>query len=100
EEFARVKAGEWTESSLDESMVQPLLMPGVYNLYVVIIANAPNHRTPRKESRLVFHTLLKKMEELAEEELFFGEVCANAYTPEGVTACRSFRLTEVGGHQE
>lgn len=99
EEFARVKAGKWSERLLGESMVQPLVLPGVYNLYVVIIATAPDHRPPRKEGMLVFDSLLMTMERLAEGGFFFGEVCANAYTPDGAALCKNFSLTEVGGHR-
>jgi transcriptional regulator with XRE-family HTH domain len=94
-EFARLKEGVWIESQLDFSMVDPMVMKGEYNMYFVLVASDPKYHRTLRGGRMLFDSITSTVQALAEEGVFFNQVCAKALTPEGLSLCTHFKLSQI-----
>jgi len=98
DDYARAKAGELLDSEITVDRVQTLLEPGQYDIYFVQLCLHPRFRAMKYRKQLVC-SVLSVMEDLAKDEIFIREICANAYTPEGVGACRTFHMEPGKEHK-
>jgi len=96
-EFERARAGSLLDSEISVAKVQPLDVPGVYNLYFVLLGVLPGF--PGGGARLI-DAFFTRLEEMASRGVFFREVIANAYTAEGKRICEGFGMERVGPHQD
>jgi hypothetical protein len=90
-EFSAAKAGQLLDSDITADKVSFFELPGFYDVYFVSIGIEPRYRRP-KAVRQLFESIMKVVEDLAEHGVLIREVCANAYTPDGVALCRSLGM--------
>jgi hypothetical protein len=97
EEFSRAKAGEFYDNRLTLETIEPLDVPGAYNLYFVLIGVLPEHRYggPR-----LIEAFFDQLEAFASRGIFFREMCANAYTWNGKRLCEGFGMRAAGPHKD
>lgn len=97
EHFKRAKAGELLDSEITLDTVEPLDLPGVYNLYFVLLGVLPEY--PGAGAKLI-DAFYDHLEALATRGVFFREVCANAFTKHGKRICTGLGMTFVGPHKD
>jgi len=95
--FARAKNGQLLDSEITLTNFDPLELPGTYNLYFVLIGILPEH-APR--SRRLIEVFFERLTKLAESGIFFREICANAFTEDGIRTCEAFRLIRLKPHHD
>jgi hypothetical protein len=92
--YAKVKSGELLDSEVIASEIQPLDIPGFYNIYFTMIGHNNIH--------LALHNLIdafyKTMEDLATRGVFFRELSANALTENGARLCIGFGMKKAADH--
>ncbi|HEX5724581.1 MAG TPA: toll/interleukin-1 receptor domain-containing protein [Longimicrobiaceae bacterium] len=99
EDFAAARRGELSYRALTPDRLRLLELPGWYDLYVSGMGIQARHRKPPAFIRL-FDSLLEVAEELARNDVFISQVCANGYTDHGVSLCRSLELERTAAHRE
>lgn len=97
EHFRRAKAGELMDSEITLDTVAPLDVPGIYNLYFVLLGVLPE--CPGGGAKLI-DAFFDRIEALAVRGIFFREVCANAFTKDGKRICEGFGMTLIGPHRD
>jgi len=98
EDFARAKAGQLFDSEITADRVRTLLEPGHYDIYFVQLCLHPRFRTIEHRKQL-FGSVLSVIEDLARNDIFVREICANAFTPDGVSLCKGFDMEEGEKHK-
>lgn len=96
-EFERAKAGELLDSEITIDTVEPLDVPGIYNLYFVLLGVLPD--APGGGAKLI-ESFFDQLEALADRGIFFREVCANAFTKDGKRICEGFGMSSLGPHKD
>jgi hypothetical protein len=96
-EYNLARQGQLIDGHITTDKLKLFELPGQYDVYFVTMCiQSQFRRTPAV--RLLFNSLLQVIAYLAQEGVFIREVCANAYTPSGVSLCRSLGLMHVGNH--
>ena len=85
------------ESEITLERIPEFELPGHYHLYFVMMALKPKYRHT-EAVHLLYHSFLTVLEELAANQVFFDDIIANAYTPHGVSVCRSLGMQRIGNH--
>src|SRR5581483_249204 len=88
EQYDQAKAGQLMDVSITADRVRAFELPGIYNVYFAGIALKAEFRRPRA-MRMLLTSLLEVLASLASEDVFVGEICANAFTPGGAALCKS-----------
>lgn len=83
--------GRLLDIDITADRVQAFEIPGTYDIYFAGICIRPEYRRPKVMKTLLW-SLLSVLESLAREEVFVGEVCANAFTPGGAAICKSLGM--------
>ncbi len=96
ETFARATAGELFDGSITKDSVHALELPGDYLGYLPMIALRKEWRSAG--SAMMFLSLIRSLERLAEVGIFFRELCVNACTPDAIRLCDDLGLTHVCSH--
>ncbi len=99
ESYDLAKTGKLYGSDVTIDKVPFLLLPGRYKLYFVGFSLLRKHKT-LQNFRLLFEALLRGWEEFAESDIIFEEVCANAYTDEGLSLCKTLGMQKVCNHED
>lgn len=97
EDFELAKKGELQESLITIDRVPEFELPGRYHLYFVMMALRPKYRHT-EAIHMLYHSFFSVMEKLAESDVYFDDVLTNAYTPNGVSVCKSFGMRPIGNH--
>jgi len=97
EEFARAKDGLLNDSEVTTDKVRLFELPGEYDMYVTIFCLKPRFRRPLAVTKL-FDSFLDMLTLLARQGVFFREICANAYSANGVKLCRHFGMAPHKDH--
>lgn len=95
--YARALSGELLDSEITTDTIDPLDIPGTYNLYFVLLGVLPN--IPRGGEKLV-DSFFHELEQLALRGVFFKSICANAFTKDGVRVCDGFGMVKIGDHKD
>lgn len=96
-QFRRAKDGELLDSEITSDTLEPIDVPGIYNLYFTLLGVLPQF--PKGGPKLIdafFDHLLS----LAERCVFFREACANAFTKDGKRICEGFGMTPIASHRD
>lgn len=91
DQYEQAKAGALLDINITADRVQSIELPGVYDVYFAGIALRPDYRRP-SAMRILLSSLFEVLQGLAREDVFIGEICANAFTPGGVGLCKSLGL--------
>lgn len=91
DQYEEAKSGTLLDLNITADRVRSFELPGLYNVYFAGLALKPEFRRPRA-MRLLLSSLLEVLQALAKEDVFIGEVCANAFTPGGIGLCKSLGL--------
>ncbi|SKA98525.1 hypothetical protein SAMN02745166_02782 [Prosthecobacter debontii] len=94
--YALAKAGELFDSQIKTDTVVPFDFPGVYNAYFSHLGVLPGYRPHRRKLIEAFY---ENLEQLASKGVFFREICANAFSDEGIEICKGF-MTYIGPHKD
>ncbi len=97
EYFQRAKTGDLLDSEITVASVQPIDVPGVYNLYFVLIA--VNTECPGAGAKLI-DAFFDQLEALAARGIIFREICTNAMTKDGKRLCEGFGMTPLGPNKD
>lgn len=96
--YESVKQGKLMEGNIDPIECYDLFdIPGVYNMYIVSICLSEEFRNTVAR-QLLIDSFFDVLNELSKERVFFSEVMTNAYSVEGTSTCKAFRLTYYGPH--
>lgn len=95
--FAKAKRGELLDSEILLDTVEPLDVPGHYNLYFVLIGVLPDHHVGFGK---LMDEFFSRIESFAERGVFFREICANAFTRHGKRLCEGFGMEKFCDHSE
>jgi hypothetical protein len=79
--------------------IEFVCLPGVYRIYFIGFSILPRFKTYRT-FRMLMCALLGQFQLLAENEIFFAEVCANAFTEEGLSLCETLKMERICEHEE
>jgi hypothetical protein len=99
DDFAKAVQGQLRDGDIKSGRI-PDAIAGVYDVYFVQICLRPVYRMNLKILVQLFRSVFDALTELARSEVFVREVCANGYSEDGQSVCRSFGMTEVGPHVE
>jgi predicted MPP superfamily phosphohydrolase len=97
EDFEIAKGGKLLESNITTDRVPEFEIGGHYHLYFVMIALKPEYRHT-EAIHLMYHSFFSVLEQLAEEGIFFDDILTNAFTPSGVSICKSFKMSPIAQH--
>jgi DNA-binding winged helix-turn-helix (wHTH) protein len=96
--YEHIRAGQMEETELTADKVCRAILPGRYNIYIVCFLIDKGFRVlPAR--RLLYESFINRAAELRSKGIEIDRVCTNAFTPEGVSLCRSFGLREVCQHK-
>lgn len=97
ETFARAKAGTLDDGEIRVEHLNVIGLPGDYNLHFMIVCIRRGHRGVVMMRRLLdaFSDVLLQ---LSRRDVYFAEMCATAFTPEGEALCRTVRMRAIGRH--
>ena len=76
-------------------MVDPMVMQGEYSMYFVLVVSDPKYHGTLKGGWMLFDSITRTVQSFAEDGIFFNEVCAKALTPEGLSLCTHFKLSQI-----
>jgi len=96
--YSSLIGGTFEDSDLTIDNVRFLCCPGDYNIYFIIFVVRKPYRGYRV-NRMLYDAFLQKMQSLEQEGIRVVNVCANAFTPEGVGLCKSLGMRQVGTHE-
>lgn len=97
DQYQEARAGVMLDKDITADRARSFELPGVYNAYFAGIAILPEYRKPTV-LRMLLHSLLRVLEDLAREQVFIGEFCANAFTPGGVSLCKTLGMKRCARH--
>ena len=97
EDYASAMSGQLFDAQITADRVELFELPGEYTIYFAGLAISPAFRKPNAFFPL-FASLLDVLESLARGGTFFSNVCANAFSSQGVKICKRFGLRKVGKH--
>ncbi len=97
--FARAKRGELLESEITNENTCYLNTPGNYHLYFVMII-IKNRYKGYFFLRLLIKSFLDQLTDLANNGIFFDEICANALTEEGKQLSIAYGLKPIKEHAD
>ncbi len=95
--MARARDGLLLDSEIRLENFRRIDLPGTYDLYFVLIGIIPEHKV---RARRLIEAFFERLTILAENGVFFREICANAFTDEGRLLCESFKLRRHRDHQD
>lgn len=98
--FSRARSGELRDSQITVDAIEApsYLTPSrSFKMYVVMVGVHPMHQHLGAGARLVA-SFVKEIQRAALSGLYFEEVIAVAYTPQGHALCRGFGLLPCGLH--
>lgn len=97
EDFLRAKKGELLDGQITNDMVVPIDVPGIYNLYFIMIGVLPEYKFGGAK---LIEEFFNRIEMLANRGVYFREMCANAFTKNGKRLCEGFGMSIVGEHKD
>lgn len=95
--MTRARDGLLLDSEIRLENFNRIDLPGTYNLYFVLIGIVPEHKV---RSRRLIEAFFDRLTSLAENGIFFREICANAFTEEGRMMCEAFKMRRHRTHQD
>lgn len=95
--FSKMKAGEFLTNELSVDLI-PAMIPGDYNIFVGVCLRE-NYRYTFAVQMMMF-SILKAFEDLALSSVFIKEICAWAYTNDGIALCKTLGLKYLTDHKE
>jgi hypothetical protein len=99
EEYQLAKQGVLLDGDITSDKLSYFEVPGFYNIYFVSISILPSYRGARN-FRLLLDSLFERFTELAQRDIYFKEVCANAFTDVGVSLCKTLEMKYIGEHKD
>ena len=98
-DFEEACAGKLHDNMITLEKVVFPVMPGEYEIYFSCISLLKKYRE-MKNFKMLFDSFLGRLEEFAENGIYVKRVCANAFTPEGVSLCRSIGMKHLCDHED
>jgi hypothetical protein len=99
EPFKKAKKGVLLDSEITVDKI-PVLLPGTYNIYFVGICLLEEHRRKTTTFGKLLFSILEVIENLAKRNVFIDEICALAYTKNGIQLSKSIGLKYLRDHEE
>jgi hypothetical protein len=99
EHFLKAKSGRLLDSEITCEKI-PLLLPGTYNIYFVGICLKETYRRKTITFGKLLFNIIEVIEEFAKKGIFINEICALAYTHNGIQLCKSIGLKYIKEHVE
>ena len=96
--FKKVKSGKLQDSEITSEKVVPLNdTPGIYNMYITMIGKDSEYDSGNVMLMYSFYDNLKY---LADNGIFFREICANAITKEGKKLSQDIGMSKICDHYD
>lgn len=96
--YSAILNGTLEDSDLTVDRVRFFCSPGDYNIYFVIFLVRQAYRGYRV-NRMLYDAFLQRVQSFEKAGIRIVNVCANAFTPEGVGLCRSVGMRQVAAHR-
>lgn len=97
-DFRLAKSGQLLDSQISSDQLCFFELPGSYCIYFVSITILPLYKTVSNFS-LLLDSFFAQLTYLAENDVFVGEICANAITDYGRSMCRRLEMELVCDHK-
>jgi hypothetical protein len=97
--FNKAKNGQLMENEILAEKI-PQMLTGTYNIYFISICLKEEYRRKYKIFKKLFYSIIDTIEEFAEDDIFFNEICALAYSEDGISLCESVGLKYTAEHIE
>jgi hypothetical protein len=97
DDFELAKLGQILDKDITVERIRFLEMPGRYKLYFICISLLPQYRSASGYN-VLFNSIFKKLTDLMVQDIYVEEICANAFTPEGQSLCKSIGMQHVCDH--
>jgi len=97
--FIKAKNGQLLDSEITCHEI-PLLLPGTYNIYFIGICLKEEYRRKTMTFGRLLFSIIEVIEEMAKKKVFINEICALAYTDNGIQLCKSIGLKYLRDHIE
>jgi hypothetical protein len=99
EPFIKAKNGQLLDSEITCDKI-PVLLPGTYNIYFIGICLKEEYRRKTITFGKLLFSIIEVIEEMAKRKVFVNEICALAYTHNGIQLCKSIGLKYLRDHVE
>jgi hypothetical protein len=97
DQFRRAKTGDLQDSEITLDTIDPIDVPGIYNLYFTLLGRLPD--CPGGGGILI-ESFYNQIEALTTRGVFFREICANAMTKDGARICEGLGMTQLCAHKD
>lgn len=98
-EYQLAKEGLLLDGDITADKLSYFELPGFYNIYFVSISILPSYRGVHN-FRLLLDSLFQQFTELACRDIYFKEICVNAFTQSGVSLCKTLEMEYIGEHKD
>lgn len=96
--FETVKQGKFDERDITLSNIDFIDLPGTYKGYLLMSGVKPEARTAELV-QLVYHSLAEHIEYLAEQDIFFDEICAVGSSQIGMASLKKMGMKVIATYQ-
>lgn len=97
--YIKAKTGQLLDSEITCDKI-PLLLPGTYNIYFISICLKEKYRRKTTTFGKLLFSIIDVIQSLAKKNIFINEICALAYTMNGIQLCQSMGLKYLRDHSE
>lgn len=97
--YKKAKNGKLLDSEITLDTI-PIMFPGTYNIYFIGICLQEKYRRKSATFGKLIFSVVYALKTLAEKNIFINEICALAYTTNGVRLCESIGLKYLQDHIE
>ncbi|MGC8585892.1 MAG: hypothetical protein ACP5L4_07275, partial [Thermoplasmata archaeon] len=99
EYFNLAKEGKLLDSKITVDIVNPINLPGEYNIYFVSICLKAQYRHTEATIKL-WKSIFDVFTQFAKNDIYINEIVTNAITQSGEAFAKKFGLSYICEHQE
>jgi hypothetical protein len=97
--YNQAKEGKLLDSEITSEKLCYLEMPGIYKIYFVSISIMPKYRNAMSFNLLI-NSFIDRLDDLAKKGIYFHEMIANAFTPQGISLCKTLEMNFICDHAD
>ena len=97
ETYEKAKSGRLDDGTIRITDLNIIGPPGEYNMYFMMICVHPHYRSV-KVLRILSDAFVDNLIYLGNNDIYFPEMCATAFTPEGEQLCKTLKMQHITMH--
>ena len=95
--YDKAKAGTLDDGEIRLHNLTVIGPPGDYNMFFIMICIQPHNRGVAA-LRMLLDAFVDALHYLAKKDIYFPEMCATAFSPEGEALCKTLHMRHVAQH--